>query len=68
MAIIKDYEKEYKYIDPTNIDLLKKLINKPPKFFCINDVEKNPKKREILHNKTNDFLEKLYITKPFFEN
>jgi hypothetical protein len=54
-------------IDPTFAKKLNKIFTIRPKFFCINDVETDPKKRKIVSKEMLEFFNEYYPNKPDFE-
>ena len=54
-------------IDPTFAKKLNKIFTIKPKFFCINDVETDPKKRKIVSKEMLEFFNEYYPNKPDFE-
>ena len=54
-------------IDPNFSKKLKRLLNKNPHFFCINDVETNPDRKKKLHDEVLEFFNAYYPNKASFE-
>lgn len=58
------------YVSSNDSELSKKLqkiAKNKPKFYCINDTEKNPTKRKIIIKKTMIFFNEMYPQKASFE-
>jgi hypothetical protein len=67
---MKDFDKNwYNLFEASNILNLdiNKFINNKPLFYCMNDTEENPNKREPVKEKLNLILENFYPVKPYFE-
>jgi hypothetical protein len=68
--LVNNENKSVYYIPTIDNNFSKKLYNIfkiKPKFFCINDVEKNPIKRKIVTEEMVDFFNEYYPDKPDFE-
>ena len=67
---MNDFDKNwYNYFEASailNLDI-NKFINNKPLFYCMNDTEENPNKREPVKEKLNLILENFYPVKPYFE-
>tara|TARA_Y100000389_G_scaffold112032_1_gene109071 strand:- start:3291 stop:4265 length:975 start_codon:yes stop_codon:yes gene_type:complete len=72
-AVLKKYNKLniHKYTTikklATNKEYLKSILNYSPKFLCVNDADDDIQKHTYSHIIKNEFYEKLYHEKPFYE-
>lgn len=56
------------YVNSKCIHILDKILEDPPKHFCINDTTSSKRQKKYIRNKMKKFFEEFYPDVPFFES